>query len=195
MEKNSPILTDLDDDFYTNLEKYLLDLKTRLNSESNENKNKLLEEEILNTKKIITNIYEHREKKILLTAISKARGASPDIKNMAEVEKVFFDSILSMINKFRDEILSNKKTFNTNKTEQEFEEPESKEAESEEIKDETKILKKNNSNPITRVIKDMPAFVGTDTKNYTLKKNDVVSIPEDMQEMLSKRKVVEKLEL
>ena len=64
MEKNSSILTDLDNDFYKNLEKYLLDLNNRLESESDEHKKKLLNEEIENTKKIITSIYEQREKKI-----------------------------------------------------------------------------------------------------------------------------------
>ena len=60
---------------------------------------------------------------------------------------------------------------------------------------EIKILKNKNLNPIIRVIKDIPNFVGTDAKKYTLKKNDIVSLPEDMKEMLLKRKVVEKLEL
>jgi DNA replication initiation complex subunit (GINS family) len=197
MEKNSPVLTDLDDDFYSNLEKYFFDLNAHLNSESDDNKKKLLEEEIVNTKKIIISIYEQREKKILLTAISKARGGSPDVKSMANVERDFFDSIFGLISTFRGKILENKKTINENKVEPEQEikkltEEKNKKVENE---NETKILKKNNLNPITRVIKDIPSFVGTDAKSYTLKKNDVVSLPEDMQEMLSKRKVVEKLEL
>ncbi len=195
MEKNSPVLTNLDDDFYNDLQKYILDLKNRLNSEETDHKKKLLDEEILNTKNIATSIYEQREKKIVLTAISKARGGSPDIKNMAEVEKTFFSSILNLINRFRDEILENKKTVSENKTKPEFEEPKLKETEKEEIKDDTPIVKNDNTNPIARVIKDMPAFVGTDTKSYNIKKNDIVSLPEDMQEMLSKRKVVEKLGL
>lgn len=195
MEKNSPVLTNLDDDFYSNLKKYILDLKKRLDSEATEHKKKLLEDEILNTRNIATNIYEQREKKIILTAISKARGGNPDIKNMAEVEKTFFNSILSLTNKFRDEILTNKETSADDKVEQESEEPTLKEEQKEEIKDEEKVFRNNNLNPITRVIKDMPTFVGTDTKNYTLKKNDIVSLPEDMQEMLSKRKIVEKLDL
>jgi len=196
MEKNTPVLTDLDNDFYTNLEKYFLDLNAHLKSESDEHKKKLLDEEIVNTKKIITNIYEQREKKILLTAISKARSGNPDLKKMVGVERAFFDSILNLINTFRDSILENKKTIEEKKVE-----PEQgikkiiEEKKINENKNEINILKNNNLNPITRVIKDIPNFVGTDAKSYTLKKNDVVSIPEDMQEMLSKRKVVEKLEL
>lgn len=198
MEKNSPVLTDLDDDFYTNLEKYLFDLNARLNSEFDNNKKKLIEEEIVNTKKIIINIYEQREKKILLTAISKARGGSPDVKSMANVERDFFDSIFGLINDFRGKILENKKTIDEKNVELKQENKETTEEkvkEPDENKNEIKILKNNNLNPLTRVIKDMPTFVGTDAKSYTLKKNDIISLPQDMQEMLSKRKVVEKLEL
>ena len=196
MEKNTPVLTDLDNDFYTNIEKYFLDLNAYLKSESDEHKKKLLDEEIENTKKIITNIYEQREKKILLTAISKARSGNPDLKNMVSVERSFFDSILNLINAFRDSILENKKTIDEKILEPEQEIKKIiEENKIDENKNEINILGNNNLNPITRVIKDMPNFVGTDTKSYTLKKNDVVSLPEDMQEMLSKRKVVEKLEL
>jgi len=196
MEKNTPVLTDLDNDFYTNLEKYFLDLNAHLKSESDEHKKKLLDEEIVNTKKIITNIYEQREKKILLTAISKARSGNPDLKNMISVEKTFFDSILNLINTFRDSILENKKTIDEKKVEQQQEIKKiTEENKIDENKNQINILEKSNLNPISRVIKDMPNFVGTDAKSYTLKKNDVVSLPKDMQEMLSKRKVVEKLEL
>lgn len=193
MERSTPVLTDLDNDFYTNIQKYFLDLKNYLNSESDEHKKKLLDEEIVNTKKIINNIYEQREKKILLTAISKARGGNPDFKNMVDIEKKFFDSILNLINNFRNNILEKQKTKDDKKEKQEI-----KKIKSENTimnnKNEIKIVTNANLNPIIRVIKDIPNFVGTDTKNYNLKKGDIVSLPKDMQEMLEKRKVVEKLE-
>lgn len=195
MEKNSSILTDLDNDFYKNLEKYLLDLNNRLKSESDEHKKKLLNEEIENTKKIITSIYEQREKKILLTAISKARGGKPDLKFMVSAERDFFDSILKLIDTFRSKILENKKTMVISKVKSDVINKEIKKENKIIDNNEIKILKNRNLNPIIRVIKDMPNFVGTDAKKYTLKKNDIVSLPEDMKEMLLKRKVVEKLEL
>jgi DNA replication factor GINS len=196
MEKNSSILTDLDNDFYKNLEKYLLDLNNSLESESDDHKKKLLNEEIENTKKIITSIYEQREKKILLTAISKARGGKPDLKFMVSTERDFFDSILKLIDTFRSKILENKKTMVIGKVNSEVVNNETKkENKIIDNNNEIKILKNRNLNPIIRVIKDIPNFVGTDAKKYSLKKNDIVSLPEDMKEMLLKRKVVEKLEL
>lgn len=195
MEKNSSILTDLDNDFYKNLEKYILDLNNRLESESDEHKKRLLNEEIENTKKIITSIYEQREKKILLTAISKARGGKPDLKFMVNVERDFFDSILKLIDTFRSKILENKKTMVICKINSDIVNNEIKKENKIINNNEIKILKNRNLNPIIRVIKDIPNFVGTDEKKYTLKKNDIVSLPEDMKEMLLNRKVIEKLDL
>lgn len=195
MERNAPILIDLDNDFYINIQEYFLDLKNHLNSESDEYKKKLLNEEIANTKKIVNNIYEQREKKILLTAISKVRGGNPDLKNMVDIEKKFFDLILNLINNFRRDILKNRKTIEDKKEKQEQEIRKITAEKTEtDNKNETNIVKNTNLNPIIRVIKDIPNFVGTDTKNYNLKKGDIVSLPKDMQEMLEKRKVVEKLE-
>ncbi|MCK4902769.1 MAG: hypothetical protein KAS76_05360, partial [Thermoplasmatales archaeon] len=53
--------------------------------------------------------------------------------------------------------------------------------------------KQENSNPIVRVNQDVPEFIGTDEKKYNLRKNDLISLPEDMSETLSKRGVVEKI--
>ena len=78
MEKNSPTLTDLRPDFYENLSEYLKNLDNRFECESSSQKQMLLKDEMQNTKKIATSIYEQREKKVLLAAITKARGGNPD---------------------------------------------------------------------------------------------------------------------
>jgi DNA replication initiation complex subunit (GINS family) len=182
MEKNSPVLTDLKSDFYNSLTIYLQELDKRLEGESSDQKQLLLKDEINNTKKIATNIYEQREKKILLAAVSKARGGNPDTKNMIKVEKELFDSILGLMNKTRGSFLKNeKKTKNI---------PEDVKT----LPDEKKDEKKNNLNPIVRVTDNIPEFVGTDEKKYNLRKNDIVSLPDDMSNMLSKRGVVKKIE-
>jgi hypothetical protein len=63
-----------------------------------------------------------------------------------------------------------------------------------ETKEEPKpALNESNNNPIIRVIEDIPEFIGTNEKKYNLRKNDILSIPQDMSEMLSKRGVVEKI--
>jgi hypothetical protein len=62
------------------------------------------------------------------------------------------------------------------------------------LPDEKYDKKKNNLNPIVRVTNNIPEFVGTDEKKYNLRKNDIVSLPDDMCNMLLKRGVVKKIE-
>jgi len=179
MEKNSPVLTDLKTGFYNDLSEYLENLNNRLKEEKSSQKQMLLKDEIQNTKKIATSIYEQREKKILLAAISKARGGNPDLKNMENIEKKLFEPVLELMLKSRKNFLDKDNA-----------ESESNEPEPVEPKDEEKQEK---SNSVVRVTEDVPEFIGTDEKKYNLRKNDAISLPDDMADMLSKRGVVEKL--
>ena len=182
MEKNSPVLTELKPDFYLVLSQYLEELSKRLQNEPSSQKQTLLREEIQNTQKIAINIYEQREKKILLAAISKARGGSPDIKNMINIEKNLFDSIMSTLKTSRSQFL--KKESNEKNKKEPKEEP---------VKLENNKEKSSNTKPIIRVIEDIPEFIGTDGKKYTLRKNDLLTIPNDMCDMLYNRGVVKKI--
>ena len=183
MEKNSPVLTELKPDFYNALSEYLENLNNRLERETSSQKQILLKDEIQNTKKIATNIYEQREKKILLAVISKVRGGNPDLKKMLEVEKNLFEPILGLL------LVSRKKIL-----EIETRENKSNDTRTVEPKKEEKTEKKReNSNHIVRVTQDIPEFIGTDEKKYNLRNNDVISLPKDMSEMLTKRGVVKKI--
>ena len=183
MEKNSPILTDLRPDFYDNLSEYLENLNTILESESSSQKQMLLKDEIQNTKKIATSIYEQREKKVLLAAVTKARGGNPDLKNMVNIEKNLFEPVLELMLNSRKKILENETIENISNDTKAAEPAEEKKTEE----------KQENSNPIVRVNQDVPEFIGTDEKKYNLRKNDLISLPEDMSDTLSKRGVVEKI--
>lgn len=183
-EKNSPLLSDLKTNFYVDLSKYLEELTNRFKNESSSQKQTLLKDEIQNTQKIAINIYELREKKILLAAMSKARGGNPDKNNMINIEKNLFDSILNILKKTRDEFLKEESTEKKNNSE---------------IKDEPKKPEKTdetnkNTNPIVIVTESIPEFIGTNEKKYNLRKNDVLSLPDDMCDMLSRRGVVKKIE-
>ncbi len=182
MEKNSPILTELKSGFYLEISKHIDKLTNRLQNESSSQKQTLLNEEIQNIQKIAINIYELREKKILFAAISKARGGNPEIKNMINIEKNLFDSILNVLKTTRIHFLK-KESFEkkTIEPKEETVEP----TNSEDIQ--------KSSNPIVRVTEDMPEFIGTNEKRYNLRKNDILSLPDDMCEMLYRRGVVKKI--
>jgi len=181
-EKNSPVLTEIKSTLYSEISKYIEDLKNRLKNESSSQKQTLLNEESQNIQKIAINIYELREKKILFAAITKGRGGSPEIKNMIDIEKNLFDSIIDILKTTRNIFLKKDST-----------EKKQIEPEEEPVKPKKLEEKLSNSNPIVRVIEDIPEFIGTNEKRYNLRKNDILSVPEDMYEMLSRRGIVKKI--
>ena len=181
MEKNSPTLTKISSDFYDASSEYLKYLTDRLRKEKSSQKQTLLKDEIHNTNKIMNNIYELREKKILLAAVSKVRGGNPDLLNLVNVERKLFDSILQLMTFTRKEVIKNKSK-----------EDKKEETKSIEPLDEEK--EQVNINRIVMVKEDIPEFIGTDMKKYNLRKGDLISLPKDMSETLSKRDAVKEVE-
>lgn len=182
-EKKSPKLSNIKPGFYKYLSEYIQKMEKRLEKEDSTQKKKLLEDEIENTRKIAENIYEQREKKILLAAISKARGGHPNLENLVEAEKNLFDSILEKMKKTREDVF---------KIEEEKEEKEDKKSENSKKEDKKKL---EHEKPVILIKKDIPEFIGTDKKKYNLKQNDIVSLSKDMCEMLSKRDVANQLKI
>ena len=94
MEEKTPLLTKIDRNFYSET---LEDL---------EDSGEIPEEEIQTIKRIIDNIYELREKKIMKAVLSKARGGKPDLKNLLDAEKNLFDSALDILIQSRTRFFS-----------------------------------------------------------------------------------------
>ena len=110
-ERTSPQITKINNEFFKDVQKFLHELEQRLEKEKKAQKKMLLAEECQNIEKIVRNIYEQREKKIMLAAISKARGGNPSIKSLLPEEKLFFDDLYQNIVSYRKKILeSNEKT-------------------------------------------------------------------------------------
>lgn len=178
-EQNSPSITKIDQKFYYMFSEFIKNLQNMAEKEENTQKKKLFNDEIENTKKIAFNIYELREKKIVQSALSRVRGGKPDLNNLIDIEKQLHDSIVEQINSTRKVILENKKEQKTE------EKPEPK------IKEENEI--KSNKNDILQVIQDTPEFVGTDMETYSLRKDDIITLPKEMSIPLSKRGVIKKI--
>lgn len=183
MERKSPMLTKIDYHFYSKLSEYINALNSRLEKESKSQKQMLLKNEIQNTNKIIRSIYEHREKKNLLAAISKARGGRPDLKNLIDAERDLFDSTLKLMVQSREQLLEGRPKDKRGKDNKNVETK----------KEETRTEKKDNTNQIVMVTKNIPEFIGTDTKKYNLRAGDIISLPKNMSDMLLKRNVVKEI--
>ena len=170
-EKKNPGLTEISPDFYKKAREYLEKLKQILNNEEDEHKKKLVEDELKSATHILKKIYEIREKKIVLAALSKIRGGKPDVRLFLENEKRLFDEILRCLETYRKIMLEGKEE------EQSLTEDQSREDE--------KI--------IALVKEDIPKFVGHDLKKYSLRRGDVISLPKELFDILGKKDVVERI--
>jgi len=179
-EQTAPGVTKIDTNFYREVATYVKNLEHSIENEKNPQKLKLFSDEISNTKKIISNIYELREKKIVHTALSTVRSGTPDLKNLLEVEKKLFDALVEQITLSRKEIFE-EHVESTLKNQQPSQTVKSMPA------------REPNTNPVVRVIEDTPSFVGTDEKTYSLRKEDVLSLPRDMSDLLLKKGVVKQV--
>lgn len=196
-EKNSPQITKINKGFYRDVNTFLHNLEKRLEQEKKPQKQMLLAEECQNIEKIIRNIYEQREKKIMLAAIAKARGGNPTIKTLLPEEKIFFDELYHNIVLFRKKIFLSEDEAQKPVT-VESEPSISKKEEGEDLAVESKqqekeCRKQNNTHPILRIVEDIPSFVGTNNNTYFLNKGDILSLPEDMARMLLNKKVAKKV--
>jgi len=189
LEKNSPVLSDLQNSFYKDLYDYIEILENRLKNEQSSQKKTIISDDLKNIRKISENIYEQREKKIILASISKARGGNPSIKNMINSERELFNLIYDILVSYRKHFFENKK-LESNKVE----------AKKEEFNKNNEVENKNsevseNKDSIVQVVQDIPEFIGTDKKKYNLKKGDLISLPQNMKDMLIKKNVVDEIDI
>ncbi|KAA0000099.1 MAG: hypothetical protein FE047_02430 [Thermoplasmata archaeon] len=162
-EKGSAMLTEVGADFYRIANQYINELEDRIEEEKIRNPSSkkilLIADELRNAKRLLESIFERREKKIVLAALSSARGGKSMPENLTREEKIFYEAMLGLFKENRKRIFeSNKKEF-----------------------------------LIVRVIKDIPQFMGSDMKKYSLKKEDVISLPYEVAQLLIKRGAAEEI--
>jgi len=182
IEEKTSILSDINPELYQKFSEYIENLNLRLKNETNNQKKIILINEINNTKKIIENIYNQREKKILLAIMSKVRGGNPNLKNLIKSERMLFDYILETVIKMRKQIFEKqiiKKSFED-------------ENNNRQLKNNDHDLKKGEKK-IYLLKENIPEFIGTDEKRYNLRKDDIITLPNKISELLIKRKVIKEL--
>jgi DNA replication initiation complex subunit (GINS family) len=114
-EKNRPELQDLPETFFKDVLEYVRE-KRRFLEESqqkldifSEGEKQKTQLQLTNIKKLIKDLYERREKKIVDMSINKSRTGSDIINtsNLLEVERNMFDVFVSFLNRFRQGIVNN----------------------------------------------------------------------------------------
>ena len=161
-EKKSQNLTKIPDDFYETVRMYIESKKKLAGGRKDEI-------ELRNIERIVENIFNLRERKIINYAIMAARaGVQPS--NLTSEEYQFFKKILEIINEKR-KILDRIKI-----------------AVEGEVKKEIDVL--------VVFKQDFPAFVGIDGQTYgPFKKGDIAKLPEENRKILVSRGIVEEFKV
>src|SRR3989344_6619666 len=114
-EKNSLEIQQLEHKFFEDVISYLKEKEALLESKKNDHglfgfeEKKKISTQIENIQRILREIYDYREKKIIMLAsdVSKTNGMVTNKDTLLSEEKEMYDSILSTLNKYRNGILYN----------------------------------------------------------------------------------------
>ena len=189
-EKERTDLQKLEATFFTDVISYIKDKKKILEAKNdspfaNEERKKT-ERQLENIFKILKELYERREKKIIILALDKSRTKSNLIDTVAllKEEKVFFDALTGILDDYRDailySILNEKMPFMQHKLEKPKEDFKS----ALELKKTTKLV---------RFISHVPKFVGPELEEYgPFEEEDIANLPLEIADVLiSKAKAEE----
>ena len=110
-EKTKHEIQKLDENFYQNFLTYLDEKQKIIDKEDKDDIFSVSEKQktivqMQNIKRIIRDFYERREKKVIDLAIVNSRSGNDDTVNLLNEEKAFYDELLSVLNKYRNQILN-----------------------------------------------------------------------------------------
>ncbi|MBU4351786.1 MAG: hypothetical protein KKA65_04185 [Nanoarchaeota archaeon] len=176
-------LQKLDNNFFIDVVKYLNEKQTILKSQENKesvfssSESEKTRVQIVNAKKILKDLYERREAKIIQMALFHSRNSEkqPDFNFMLQEEINLFKTIEKKLSEFRKNILHKLLFHECPKCPKCAEKP--KDLKIGEGKEEQGNLICFNC--------EMPEFVGPDMKTYgPFKQGDKVELPENIADML-----------
>ena len=139
------------------------------------------EKQIQNVKRLLKELYERRENKIIQLALFSSRTSTKiDLSSLLEEEQKFYKSILVKLNNYRKGILLNLLSLK----EPEIDKPK-------DIKTETQ-----ESTKLVRFLKDVPKFMGEDLNIYgPFTEDDIASIPQKVASLLIKKNRAKQIKL
>lgn len=165
LEKNTSRLVDVEEDFYDSLSLFVqASKKEYLASLKDVSSSKA--RNFANLKKIVEEIFALREKKLIMRALLASRNGEEINERLASLEKKTFKELLAVLNKHRGFLM------------QAFEPEKRKSAE--------------NVERSIKLLKEVPAFVGPDMKEYgPFSVDQTVLVPFKVAELLVARKLAE----
>ncbi len=190
-EKERSELQKLDSAFFANVLRYLKDkqaiiAKQQTDLFSAEEKRKT-GEQLDNVKKILKDLYDKREKKIISMAIDKSRNKSSIIDNSVflKEERELFDNVVKILGMGRENVLFNIVNLK---------EPVSSLGVSLEVKNVIEKEEKRKDTRLVRFLSAVPKFVGKELEEYgPFEEEDIASLPIEIANVLINKGRVEEI--
>lgn len=182
LEKTRVELQKLDPNFFENTLNYLKEKQSLLNSQKSKPElfevNEVLktQKQIENIKRMLKELYERRENKILQLATLASRSSDKSIPSLLEEEKELYKQVLKVLNSGRKNILNNLISLKQPQKPEIFQQ-------------ETKSFKKQKLNKVIRFIQPVPKFLDTDlTELGPFEEEDIANLPLEIADLLIKKK-------
>lgn len=189
VEYRSQQLTKVDPAVYQKMSAYIRSLRKENEKEIAENPNSpasmMLSDQLKKSTDKAKRVYELRQRKIALLALRKVAGDNPETGNLTPDELVLFSSLVSVLTAHRDknaDLDSHNYRTSDRDTVAAPEAP---------VEDEAVVTRNDSADngsengfALVRVMEDVPTFAGVD-RDYTLRKEDVVSLPKSVADALA----------
>ena len=190
-ERERADLQKIEPTFFSDTISYIKDKKKILEAKSDsvfaQEERKKTERQLENIYKILKELYERREKKIINLALDKSRTKSSliDTTALLKEEKVFFDAVTNILDTYRDEIL-----ISVLNEKMPFMQSLSEKKQSEDFKTALELKK---TTKLVRFLSHIPKFVGPELEEYgPFEEEDIANLPAEVADVLiSKGKVEE----
>lgn len=183
-EKNSYDLLKLPDNFYENVVEYIKEKQDLLKKDDDlfsANEKKQVITLLENVEKILTEIYNRREKKLVELAIikSKSRSSVVNTTNMLKYEVIFYEKLLLTLDNFRTNLLNN--AISAKQIDVNFAQDNSK--------------RKLKNIVTVRFLEDIGRFVDEHLKEYgPYEKETIATLPIEMAKLFEEQSKLEILE-
>ena len=199
-ERKEGRLVELPEKFFEklhNLEKMLMDL---LEEDKNDKERKeRIDADMRKFLDLKLDLIKRREMKLADLAIEIVNKQNPEKNAVEESEKEFIRDMRKVIEKHRNETMSNEEVVEDEK-ETEEEVVEDKEetgegvVEDEKETEEVVVEKEIGDYLLVKVLDTTPTFIGMDSKSYTLEKNDIIHLPKYNARLLMDAGKIERME-
>ena len=190
-EKERQDLQKLEPSFFNDVINYIKEKKKILDAKIDSNfaqeEKRKTERQLENIYKIVKELYERREKKIISFALDKSRTQSNliDTSALLKEERVFFDAMLNILDTYRGEILIS--VLNEKM-------PFMKSLEIKPKQDFKTALEMKSRNKLVRFLAHVPKFVGPELEEYgPFEEEDIANLPSEVVEVLINKSKAEEI--